>query len=108
MASFLIQFSYAPTAVAALVKKPADRSEAVKSLVAGIGGKLVGVWMSFGEYDGVILVEGAQAVDAAAVALAVSSSGAFRAYKTTPLLSMAEGVDAMRKAGTLGYAPPGA
>lgn len=108
MPSYLIQFSYGPTAIAALIKKPTDRSEVVKSLVAKIGGKLVGGWMSFGEYDGVLIVEGAELVDAAAVSMAVSASGAFRAFKTTPLLTMTEGVEAMRKAGTLGYAPPSA
>jgi len=108
MASYMIQCSYGPAAIAGLIKKPTDRSDAVKALVGQIGGKLVGSWMSFGEYDAVFIVEGAAAVDAAAVSMAVTASGAFRAFKTTPLLSMAEGVEAMRKAATIGYAPPGA
>jgi uncharacterized protein with GYD domain len=108
MPSFLVQFSYGPQAIAALVKKPTDRSEVIQALMKKIGGKLVGSWLSFGDYDGVLIVEGAEAVDAAAISMAVAASGSFKAFKTTPLLTAAEGVEAMRKAGTLGYAPPGA
>ena len=108
MASYMIQFSYAPSALAALIKKPTDRTEVVRALLAKTGGRLVGIWMAFGEYDAVMIVEDAKAVDAAAISMAVSASGAFKAFRTTPLLTAAEAVEAMGKAGTLGYAPPGA
>lgn len=108
MASYMIQFSYAPSALAALIKKPTDRSEVVKALLKKVGGKLIGIWMAFGEYDAVMIVEGAKAVDAAAISMAVSASGAFKSFKTTQLLTAAEAVEALGKAGTLGYAPPGA
>ena len=43
---------------------------------------------------------------AAAVAMAVGSSGGVSAYRTTPLLTPAEAMDAMKKAGGVGYQPP--
>lgn len=106
MSSYLIQLSYAPETVAALVKKPTDRTEVIAKLVGKMGGKLVGTWLSFGEYDIVLIVEGANDISAAACAMAVTGSGGFTAYKTTPLLSTTDAMAAMKQAGTLGYKPP--
>jgi hypothetical protein len=46
-------------------------------------------------------------VEAAAFSLAASAGGAVRSIKTTPLMSMAEGVEAMKKAAKSGYKAPG-
>lgn len=45
--------------------------------------------------------------DAAAFVMATAASGAVKAFKTTPLLGLEEGVEAMRKAQGAGYRPPG-
>ena len=42
-------------------------------------------------------------VNAAAIAMAFAAGGACKAIKTTPLLTIAEGVEAMKKASTTGY-----
>ena len=42
-------------------------------------------------------IEAPDNVSAAAVALAVGASGAFKSFKTTPLMSVDEGLRAMRK-----------
>ncbi len=44
---------------------------------------------------------------ATALSMAVSASGAFSSYKTTPLMTIEEGIEAMKKAGGAGYQPPG-
>ena len=44
-------------------------------------------------------------VSAAAFAVAVAAGGACKNVKTTPLLSIAEGIEAMKKAGQSGYQP---
>ena len=64
-------------------------------------------WLAFGEYDIVGVVELPENTDAAAFAMAVAAGGAVKAFKTTPLLSVEEGVDAMRKAQAAGYRRPG-
>ena len=46
-------------------------------------------------------------VSAAAFSLAVAAGGAFKAHKMTPLMSMEEGLEALRRAGDTGYRPPG-
>jgi len=106
MPSYMIQLSYAPATLAGFIKKPTDRTEVISKLAAKLGGKLVGSWFAFGDYDAVIIVEAATAVDMAACALAVSSSGAFTRFKTTALLSVHEGIAAMKQAATLDYKPP--
>jgi uncharacterized protein with GYD domain len=106
MAGYMLQLSYAPQTVAGFIKKPQDRTRVVEELVESIGGKLVGNWFSFGKYDLVVIIEGANPVSAVACAMAVTSSGAFTKFKTTPLLSTEEGMAAMKQAGTLGYKPP--
>ncbi len=108
MPSYMIQISYTPETLAGFIKKPSDRTPVIAKLAGKIGGKLVGSWFSFGDYDAVIIIEGGDNVSAAACSLAVSASGAFKAFKTTPLLGIEEGMAAMKKAGTLGYKPPNA
>lgn len=107
MPSYLIQVSYTPATIAGFVNKPQDRTEVIKKIAKKVGGKLVGAWLSFGEYDAVIIIEGSDNVSAAACAMAVTASGAFSKFKTTPLLTGTEGLAAMKKAGELDYTPPG-
>ena len=108
MPSYLIQISYTPEVLASFIKKPSDRTEVISKLAQKIGGTVVGSWFSFGDYDAVIIIDGPDNVSAAACSIAVAASGAFKAFKTTPLLGIAEGMAAMEKAGKLGYKPPNA
>jgi uncharacterized protein with GYD domain len=108
MPSYLIQLPYQPETLAGFIKKPTDRTATISKLVEKIGGKLLGLWMAFGEYDAVVLIEGGDNVSAAACSIAVSASGAFKAFKTTPLLTVEESLAAMTKAGNLSYKPPNA
>jgi uncharacterized protein with GYD domain len=105
MADYLLQISYSPAAWAALIKHPQDRAEAVRKVVEKLGGKLGGFWMSFGEHDLVGFLEMPDNVSAAAFAMAVAAGGACQSVKTTPLLRIEEGIEALKKAGTCGYKP---
>lgn len=106
MAHYLLQVAYTPDAWAGLIKNPQDRVKALTPMVEKMGGRFVSAYFSFGEYDIVSVLEFPGNVDAAAFALAAAAGGAVRALKTTPLLTTAEGLDAMKKAGTSGYKPP--
>lgn len=108
MSFYLVQASYSAQAIAAMVKKPQDRAAAVRPLIEKMGGKLHGLWLAFGEYDIVGIAEMPDNVSAAAFSMAIGSSGAMSRYRTTPLLTMAEATRAMKKAGGVGYRPPGA
>jgi hypothetical protein len=45
-------------------------------------------------------------VSAAGVSIAAAAGGAVKAIKTTPLMTVQESMEAMRKAGQAGYRPP--
>ena len=107
MSSYLIQVSYTVESVASLIKNPQNRTEAVRKSVKKLGGKLVGLWLAFGDSDVVVIVDMPDTVSAAAMALAVAGSGTAKGVKTTPLLSIDEGVAALKKAANSGYKPVG-
>ena len=105
---YLARFSYTTDAMKALVNEPQDRSAAARELADSLGGKLLGFWYAFGEFDGVFLMEAPDNASAAAVATVVGASGAISDIETTVLLDMDEAQDAMRKAAAATDRPPGA
>lgn len=107
MPLYMTQFSYTPEAWGALLRNPEDRSAAMKALGDQLGSKLVALYYSFGDYDGVIINEAPDDVTAAAVILAAISPGHVKTTKTTRLLTVEEAMEAMRKAGSVTYHAPG-
>lgn len=105
MPSYLVQVSYSTESLAALIKKPQNRAEAVRKPVEKLGGKIEGFWFSFGDYDAVLIVQMPDNVSVAALSLAAGAVGACKCIKTTPLISLEDGLEAMKKAGTCGYKP---
>jgi uncharacterized protein with GYD domain len=105
MPFFLHQVSYTPEAIARLIANPQDRFEAIRKPIENLGGKIKEGYFAFGEHDAVVITEMPDSVSAAAIALAFAAGGAVRNSQTTPLLTAAEAMDAMRKAGTCGYKP---
>jgi uncharacterized protein with GYD domain len=98
MPYYLVQAAYTPEAWAAQLKNPRDRREAVKPLMEKLGGRLESLYYAFGEYDIVAIIEGPDNIAAAATALTVTASGQFRSFRTTPLMTVEDGIAAMRKA----------
>jgi len=105
MPSYLVQVSYTTAAVAALIKNPHSRVEALRGVTEKLGGTIADFWLSFGDYDVVGILDLPDNVSAAAFALAIAAGGACKDVKTTPLLGIEEGLEAMKKAGTSGYVP---
>ena len=106
MPLYLGRFSYTPDAIKALLSQPEDRSAAAREVAESLGGKLLGFWYAFGEFDGVFLMEAPDNASAAALAMAVGAGGALSGVETTVLLDMDEAQDAMRKAAAATYRPP--
>lgn len=107
MAVFLFEVSYTPEAWTEMVRNPQDRAQAVRDAAERLGGKIGTFWASLGEYDLVGIISMPDIASAAAFAMAVSAGGACKAVKTTPLLTMHEGMEAMAKAASCGYEPVG-
>ena len=108
MPLFMYQAAYTPESWAAQVKNPQNRVEAVgRQACEAVGGKLVGGWLCFGEYDLIIIADVPNMESMAGIALAVAAGGAIKSSKTTPLITGAQGVEALKKAATVaqGYKP---
>lgn len=103
MPHYLVQVAYSREGWEALVKQPQDRIEAVRPTFEGVGGKISSAYFAFGDYDVVLIAELPDNVSAAAIAMAFAGGGACKAVHTTPLLTSAEAVDAMKKASESGY-----
>ena len=106
MAHYLVQVAYSSEAWAALMKDPKDRITVLKPVLERLGGRFETAYFSFGDFDIAGILELPGNVDAAAFAIAAAGGGAIKAIKTTPLMTMAEGIEAMRKAKQCGYVAP--
>ena len=108
MPLYLSRFSYTPETWARLVENPEDRREAARAYIESVGGQLHGFWYAFGEHDGWNLWEAPDNVSMAAVAIAIGGGGALRSLETTVLLTVEETLQALERARSVRYRPPGA
>ena len=108
MPLYLSRFGYTPETWSRLIGNPEDRRTAAEEYIKSVGGKLHGFWYAFGEHDGYTLWEAPDNVSMAAVALAIGAGGALGSFETTVLLSVEELVEALGKAKSVRYRPPGA
>lgn len=106
---FMLEFSYTPEAWAGMMKNPSDRRAAARSAVEPMGGSLESMYFTFGERDGFVVVDVPDAETAAAAAIAVNSTGAFRSIRTVELVEPERLGEILGKAGGLvgGYRAPG-
>ena len=107
MRLYLTLFAYTPEALARLAKDPQDRSAAVREMVEVTGGKLHAFYHSYGEYHGAVITEVPDDITNTAISWAVESAGHLKAYKTIPLLTIEDSMQAMRKAGESAFRGPG-
>ena len=105
MPHYLIQAAYTSEALQALVKSPQNRTEVVRAAVEGLGGKFIGGWLAFGDYDSIFIAEMPSSVDAAALSIAAAAGGSCKSVKTTALLTTDEAMEAIKRAGNSGYKP---
>jgi uncharacterized protein with GYD domain len=102
MPIFMNQLAYTNESWAAQVKNPQNRVETVaRAACEAVGGKLIGGWLSLGEYDVVLIADVPDIESMAAIAVAVAAGGAVKASKTTPLMTGTQGVAALKKAETV-------
>lgn len=107
MATFLILFGFTGDTVGRFMGDPGDRSQVVADLSAQVGGRLVSYYFMLGQYDGLAIIEVPDSASAAAIGVAVTSSGAFSHYETHELISATAMLDILAKARSLSYRPPG-
>ena len=105
MAKYLITASYSADGVKGLLKGGGTaRVDAVRKMIDGLGGSLETFYFAFGSDDVFAIADLPDNVAAAAVGLAVSSSG-LTAARTTVLLTPGEIDEAAKR--QVDYTPPG-
>ena len=80
--------------------------ERIRVLLEAAGGRLVSWYYSFGEYDVVLISEGADNVSIASILIAAAGGGAVGNIHTTVLMTAEEGQEAIRRAKDVAYVPP--
>lgn len=110
MPRYLTLFAYTGEAWARMIRSPANRAEAARTLIEEMGGKLESFHWMIGDYDGVMVYEVPDEVSAAALLAGVHASALIRELKTYQLLGPEDSGEALRRASVArrAYRPPGA
>jgi len=98
MPHFMIQMKYSADAVKAMVANPQDRKKAAAAAIEASGGKMVSVYFTLGAKDVVVIYEAPDAISAVGLSMVLGASGAASDVETTPLLTSAEAMEAMKRA----------
>ena len=105
MAKFLVVASYSPDGIKGVMKTGGTaRANAVSKAVEGVGGTMESFHFAFGENDAFVVVDMPDNIAAAALGMAVSSTG-LASTKTVVLLTPEEIDRAVHTDVT--YIPPG-
>jgi len=101
MPIFITQGRYTREAVKGMIVKPEDRADAVGRLISKAGGRLVGHYFTFGEYDFLCIAEAPSETQMAAALLAAASSGGVTDLRTTLAMTSVEAKGAFAAASDL-------
>ena len=109
MPVYITQGRYTREAIKGMIVKPEDRADQVSRLLSKAGGRLIGYYLTFGEYDFLSIAEAASDTQMAAVLLAAGSAGGVTDLKTTVAMTSIEAKGAFAAASDLapGYRSPG-
>lgn len=108
MPRYLFQGSYTADSWATQVRNQPDPIERIRPLVEACGGRIEEFYYCFGDDDIVLITDMPDDESAAAVSLAATAGGSLRSGRTTKLLTVEQGLAAMRKAAEVSavYTPP--
>jgi uncharacterized protein with GYD domain len=108
MPLYMVQVAYTSQSWKTQIENPSDARARIKGVAESLGGRFIEAYYSFGDHDLVILAEFPDNLTVAAVSLTASAGGALSSIKTTPLLTIEEGRQALEKAAKAapGYKAP--
>jgi uncharacterized protein with GYD domain len=84
---YISQGRYTRDAIKGMIAKPEDRSEAVGQLLQKAGGKLLSYYLTFGEYDFLLICEAPSEQVMASVVLVAAAGGGVSDVRTTLALT---------------------
>lgn len=106
MPLYMYRVGYTPESWATQTKKATDRQKAITPMVKNVGGRILSFYYAFGDDDVVVIAQMPDNKAAAGFAIAAAAGGALSHITTTPLMTVAEAMGAMRTAKRARYAPP--
>ena len=101
MPIYITQGRYTREAIKGMVVKPEDRADQVSRLMSKAGGRLIGHYLTFGEYDFLVIAEMPGEMQMAAALLAAASGGGVTDLRTTLAMSSTEATGAFAAASDL-------
>jgi uncharacterized protein with GYD domain len=101
MPIYITQGCYTREAVKGMIVRPEDRADAVSRLLSKAGGRLLGYYLTFGEYDFMLIADIPNDTQAAAVLLAAAGSGGVTGLRTTVAMTSVEAKGAFAAASDL-------
>lgn len=101
MPIYITQGRYTREAIKGMVVKPEDRADQVSRLMSKAGGRLIGHYFTFGEYDFLVIAEMPGELQMAAALLAAASGGGVTDLRTTVAMSSTEATGAFAAASDL-------
>lgn len=109
MPLFITYASYSQAGIKGLVDKPSDRAGVIERMIEKAGGKMIGLYMTTGSNDVVLVSELPDGEDAVALGMAVAASGALSKHETVRAWTSADFKTIAEKAAGVGgsYTPPG-
>ena len=112
MTIYISQGRYTREAIQDMVNKPEDPAPVVGALAKAVGGNMLDYYVTFGEYDFLVIIEGGKGkseTDTMAVLFAAAASGGVCDLKTTIAVRSKDAVRAMRgaKKALKGFRPAG-
>ncbi|MBS0245856.1 MAG: GYD domain-containing protein [Proteobacteria bacterium] len=101
MPIYITQGRYTRDAIKGMLVKPEDRAEAVSRLLGKVGGRLIGYYVTFGEYDFLLIADAPDNTQMAAALLAAGSGAGVTDLKTTVAMTSIEAKGAFAAASDL-------
>jgi uncharacterized protein with GYD domain len=103
MPVYITQGRYTREAVKGMIVKPEDRADAVGRALTKAGGRLIGYYLTFGDYDFTAIAEAPSDLQMAAVLLAAASGGGVTDLRTTVGMTSVEAKGAFAAAGDIAH-----
>ena len=106
MPKFVTFFSYTGESAKAMINKPTDRAAAARGIVESLGGSMESFYWMQGKHDGLFIYTVKDSASAAALAMAVGSTGAITRIETHQIFDRDEQATIVETAKKVTYKPP--
>jgi uncharacterized protein with GYD domain len=98
MPIYITQGRYTPEAIKGMIVKPEDRAAAVSRAMSRVGGRLIGYYVTLGEFDFLTICEAPDETHMMAALLAAASGGGVVNLRTTVAVASTDATGAFAAA----------